>query len=479
MKIIKNYLYNAGYQILLMIAPILTTPYVSRVLGPHNNGINTYTNGWVTFFYLLGQLGISIYGNREIAYKRENKYERSKVFWEIAILQLITSATSLLIYLFVVFLFSTTFKLYFILQALWIIAYGIDISWYFMGLEDFKKTVTRNTIIKIISIFLIFLLVKDKNDLSKYIFLIGFSQLLGSISLWPYLKNSIEWVSLKNINPFQHFLPTILLFIPTITTQIYVIVNRIMLGRMASQGATAQFDFGDRIVKLVLAIVTATGTVMLPHIANKFASGEIKAVKESLYKSFEFVTSLSIPMMLGLMAISDKFAPWFLGNEYILTGKIIYLEAPIILLIAWSNVTGLQYLMPTHKEHEYTISVTAGAIVNIIANLVLISLWKANGAAIATVISEAIVLLIQLNFIKNELDLKEMFSSSWKYFLSGLVMYIAIDTLNSILVMNFLNLIVEAVIGIIIYVSLIYILKAPIIITALNILKNGESMGEN
>ena len=162
MKIIKNYLYNAGYQILLMIAPILTTPYVSRVLGPHNNGINTYTNGWVTFFYLLGQLGISIYGNREIAYKRENKYERSKVFWEIAILQLITSATSLLIYLFVVFLFSTTFKLYFILQALWIIAYGIDISWYFMGLEDFKKTVTRNTIIKIISIFLIFLLVKER-----------------------------------------------------------------------------------------------------------------------------------------------------------------------------------------------------------------------------------------------------------------------------------------------------------------------------
>lgn len=135
MKIIKNYLYNAGYQILLMIAPILTTPYVSRVLGPHNNGINTYTNGWVTFFYLLGQLGISIYGNREIAYQRENKYERSKVFWEIVILQFIASTTSLLIYLFIVFLFSTTFKLYFILQALWIVAYGIDISWYFMGLE--------------------------------------------------------------------------------------------------------------------------------------------------------------------------------------------------------------------------------------------------------------------------------------------------------------------------------------------------------
>ena len=233
MKVIKNYLYNAGYQILLMLAPVLTTPYISRVLGAHNNGINTYTNGWVTFFYLLGQLGVMLYGNRQIAYERDNKYQRSKIFFGIVSLQIMTSFTALVAYLIAVFLFSSAFKEYFLLQALWIVAYGIDISWYFMGMEDFKKTVTRNTIVKLITIALIFILVRNYNDLSKYIFLLGLAQLAGSITLWPYLKKSIQWVKIREWHPFKHFYPTLLLFIPTITTQIYLVVNRIMLGRMA------------------------------------------------------------------------------------------------------------------------------------------------------------------------------------------------------------------------------------------------------
>ncbi len=159
MKVIKNYLYNVGYQILLLLTPLITTPYVSRVLGAHNNGINTYTNGWVTFFYLVGQLGITLYGNREIAYKRENKLERSKLFWEMISLQIITSTLSLLLYLIIFMFISSNLKEYFLMQSLWIVAYGIDISWYFMGMEDFKKTVTRNTVMKILSVILIFLLV--------------------------------------------------------------------------------------------------------------------------------------------------------------------------------------------------------------------------------------------------------------------------------------------------------------------------------
>lgn len=139
MKVIKNYLYNAGYQILLMLAPVLTTPYVSRVLGANNNGINTYTNGWVTFFYLAGQLGIALYGNREIAYQRKNKYERSKTFWSIISLQIFTSSIALIAYLLAVFLFSSAFKVYFLLQALWIIAYGMTFPGYLLGMEDFKK----------------------------------------------------------------------------------------------------------------------------------------------------------------------------------------------------------------------------------------------------------------------------------------------------------------------------------------------------
>ena len=475
MKVIKNYLYNAGYQILLMLAPVITTPYVSRVLGAHNNGINTYTNGWVTFFYLVGQLGIALYGNREIAYHRDSKYDRSKIFLEIVSLQIMTSSLSLVAYLIAVMLFSSAFKAYFLLQAFWIVAYGLDISWYFMGMEDFKKTVTRNTIVKLISIALIFILVRNEGDLARYVFLLGFAQLAGSVTLWPYLRKSIQWVKVRYWRPFKHFYPTLLLFIPTITTQIYLVVNRIMLGRMAPQAAVSQFDFGDKIVKLVLAVVTATGTVMLPHIANKFAAGDIKGVRASLYKSFDFVTAVSIPMMFGLMAIAYKFAPWFLGNEYGPTGGVIFYEAPAILMIAWSNVTGTQYLMPIHREHEFTISVTVGAVVNIIANLFLIARYGANGAAVATVISEFSVTAVQLFYIRGTIRRRQLFAPTWRYLLSGIFMYLVVSRVDNIMNMNVINLILQVSLGAVTYIVCIIILHAPIVDQAVNLYKDRKN----
>lgn len=471
MKVIKNYLYNAGYQILLMLAPVITTPYVSRILGANNNGINTYTNGWVTFFYLAGQLGISLYGNREIAYQRNDKYKRSKIFWEIISLQLLASSIALIAYITVVLMFSSAFKAYFLLQALWIVAYGIDVSWYFMGMEDFKKTVSRNTIVKLMTIALIFILVRNKNDLAKYIFLLGFAQLAGSMTLWPYLRRSIQWVKIRTWRPFKHFYPALLLFIPTITTQIYLVVNRIMLGRMAPQAAVSQFNFGDNIVKLVLAIVTATGTVMLPHMANKFASGDIKGVHDSLYRSFDFVTAIATPLMFGLMAIAYKFAPWFLGNEYGPTGGVIFFEAPAILMIAWSNVTGTQYLMPIHREHEFTISVTIGAVINVIANLFLISLYSANGAAIATVISEFSVTAVQLFYIRGTIRRRKLFAPIWRYLLSGLFMYLVVSRINEIMSMTIINLILQVALGALVYVVCLFIMRAPIITQAKKLLK--------
>lgn len=472
MKVIRNYLYNAGYQILLMLAPLITTPYVSRVLGPHESGINSYTNSWVTVFYLIGQMGITLYGNRQVAYNRDNKYERSRTFWGIEALQLLTISLSLIAYLCAVFLFSTTFQKYYLLQTFWIIAAGIDVSWYFMGMEDFKKTVTRNTIVKLISIALIFALVKTEADLWKYILLLGLAQFGGNITLWPYLKNSIQWVNPKEWHPFQHFYPSLLLFIPTITTQIYLFVNQVMLGKLGNQTALGQYNYADKIVKLVLAVVTATGTVMLPHVANKFANGDVTGIRESLYRSFDFVTALAVPLMFGLMAISDKFALWFLGSKYVDTGQMIFLEAPVIVFIAWSNVTGTQYLMPVNRVNEYTVSVTCGAFVNIIANAILIIPFSGQGAAVATTISEFSVTAAQLILIRSTISRRRLFRHVWKYFLAGAIMYVVVLRLDQIMHMNIINLAVQVLVGALVYGCGLLVFKAPIIQQAKDMLKN-------
>ncbi|MBF0601156.1 flippase [Limosilactobacillus oris] len=472
MKVVKNYLYNASYQILNLLIPLITVPYISRVLGAHDVGINEYTNSWVTFFYLMGQMGITLYGNREVAYHRDDLYERSRTFWGVEALQLLTVSASLTAYLVAVFLFSTTFKYYFLLQGIWIIATGLDVSWYFMGLENFKVTVVRNTFVRLISIVLIFTIVKDVNDLGKYIAILGGTQLVGNLTLWPYLKDNLVWVKISEWHPFKHFYPALLLFIPTITTQVYLVLNRLMLGRMSTQVSLGNFGQADKIVKFVLAIVTATGTVMLPHVANKFAKGDIKGVRDSLYSSFNFVSAISVPMMFGLMAISERFAPWFLGADFELAGKIMFLESPIIVLIAWSNVTGTQYLMPVNRVKEYTTSVTVGAVSNIVFNLFLIEGWGANGAAVATVLSEFLVSAVQIAMIRGTIKRRQLFREQWKYFLSGFLMYLVVNRVCMVINMTIANLCLEVGIGIVVYLLGLLVTKAFIVGEAQKLIKN-------
>lgn len=471
MKVIKNYLYNAGYQILNMIIPLITVPYISRVLGAHDVGINEYTNSWVTFFYLMGQMGITLYGNREVAYHRDDLYKRSQTFWGVEALQLLTVSSAFVLYLVAVFLFSTTFKEFFLLQAIWIIATGVDISWYFMGLEEFRITVVRNTLVKIASLILIFTVVKTSNDLGKYILILGASQLVGNLTLWPYLRGNIIWVSIKKWHPFKHFYPSLLLFIPTITTQVYLVLNRLMLGRMSTQADLGNFGQADKIVKFVLAVVTATGTVMLPHVANKFAKGDIKGVRNSLYSSFDFVSAISIPMMFGLMAIAKKFGPWFLGNGFILSGSVMFIEAPIIVFIAWSNVTGTQYLMPINRVRDYTTSVTIGAVSNVVFNFLLIGRWGANGAALATVGSELLVTVTQLVMIRKTISRRKIFNEQWKYLISGVVMFIVVNRICQSINMTISNLGLEILVGIFIYIVGLVLTNASIVQKGLKIVR--------
>lgn len=478
MKVIKNYLYNVVYQILLLLVPLITVPYISRVLGPELVGINSYTNSWMTFFMLVGQMGIALYGNREVAYHRENPIERSKIFWGIELLQVITITCALIAYLGAVLLFSTTFKEYFLLQSFWIIAAGVDVSWYFMGVENFQRIVFRNMLVKLASVALIFLVVKGNNDLGKYIALLGLSNLVGNLTLWPYLKDEIKWVPISTWHPFRHFYPALLLFVPTITTQVYLVVNRLMLGRMSTQSQLGQFQYTDQIIKVILAVVTASGQVMLPHIANKFSKGDVKGIRDSLYNSFDFITAIAIPMMFGIMAIAKQFAPWFLGKQFNDAGILMMIEAPVILFIGWSNVTGTQYLMPINRTKEYTVSVTVGAVINVITNLFLIALWGARGATLATDISEFAVAAVQLVYIRQTISRRKLFGQMWKYLLSGGIMFIITYRLAMIMNMTIPNLAIEVIIGAVIYIIGIFILRAPVINQAMALINSRKAKRE-
>jgi len=462
MQLVKNYLYNAGYNILILLTPLLTVPYISRVLGPTGVGINATTNSVITYFLLAGTVGITIYGNREIAFIRDDLEKRSQTFWEIELLQILTITLAYIAFLFFLSV-ETQFKTAFFYQSFYIIAGAFDISWYFMGLEDFKKTVVRNTIVKIISLIAIFSFVKTSKDVGIYILILSLSQLFGNISLWPYLVHSISRPKWHKLNLTKHLLPSLSLFVPQVATTVYLAVNKTMLWQLDSVTASGYYDYSDKLIKIVLAVVTATGTVMLPHIANLYAKRQFSQVKKYLYASFDFVLAIATPMTFGIAGIASTFAPWFFGQKFASVNILLMIEAPVIILIGLSNVIGQQYLLPTRRTKQFTQSVVLGALVNIVINIPLIIFWGVSGAMFATLFSELTVTIYQLYCIRRDLKISKLFTNFGKYLLSSVVMFVFIYILNIQMTISVVALAEQIIIGLLIYTGMILILKPTIL----------------
>lgn len=462
-SITKNYIYNLIYQILLLILPLITTPYLSRVLGAEATGIYSYTISIVTYFTLFGSLGVAMYAQREIAYVQDNVEKRSKIFWEVMLLRLITLSLSMIIFFFV-FVRNGEYAGYYKILMLEIVATAVDISAFFQGMEEFKKIIKRNLIVKCISIICIFIFIKQSTDLWKYILIYTLSNFLGNISLWFYLPKYITRVRISSLNIIKHIKPTVTLFIPQIAVQIYTVLDKTMIGALiADKSEVGYYEQAQKIVKMLLAIVTSLGTVMLPRVANQFANGEKEKIKDSIKKSFNYVYLLSIPMVLGIVAVAKDLVPWFLGEDFVKSTYIIYVISPIILFIGLSSVIGVQYLLPTKKQKEYTISVVAGSIINLILNYIFIPKLMSIGAAIGTVIAELSVTIIQLFYVKKEFKFMDIIKESFKYFTSGIIMFIIICIINKFLLMKLSNVVIrigiDVIVGGVTYFTILLALK--------------------
>ena len=473
-SITRNYLYNMSYQLLAIIIPIITTPYISRVLGSENIGIYSYTISIVMYFITFGTLGIALYGKREIAYLQKDENKRSKVFWEILIFRCITLIISTILFYFIFINKDNEYKIYYKILLIELISSAIDISWFFIGLEEFKKAVTRNFAIKVISVIAIFVFVKTKNDLIKYFLIYVLSNIVGNLTLWLYLPKMIKKVSFKEFNVLKHLKPTIELFIPQIAIEVYTLLDKTMIGAIINDKSEVGFyDQSQKIIKILLTIITSLGTVMMPRIASKFVDNKKEDIKRYMEKSFSMVFLLAFPLIFGLIAISKTFVPVFFGEGYEKVVILMQVISPIILFIGLSNVTGVQYLLATKKQKEYTISVILGAILNLILNSILI--WKlgALGASIATVLAELLVTIVQLIFIKNEINIKILIKQSRNYIAASLIMFGCSILINNLRISNITNIILNIIFSIVIYIIILILLKDEFLIELKNrILKN-------
>ena len=470
-SIVKNYIYNLSYQILILILPLVTTPYISRVLGVENIGIYSYTLSISAFFILFGSMGIALYGKREIAYLQKDKEKYNRLFWEILILRAITLSISLIIFYFV-FVRQGQYQTYFKILTLEIIANALDISWFFQGLEEFKKTVIRNMIVKVLSVACIFTFVKTKQDLNLYFIIYVLSILIGNISMWMYLPKFLQKVKIRDLQIAKHLKPTLSLFIPQIAIEIYTLLDRTMIGIIITDKSEVGFyDQGQKIIKMVLTIITSMGTVMLPRIANTYISGKKKKVSKYIKKSLNMVYFLAFPMMLGIISVSEEFVPKFFGQGYDKVAIIMNVISPIMLLIGISGTIGTQFLLPTKRQKAFTLSVVYGAVTNFVMNFVLIRRFGAIGAAIGTVIAELVVTSVQLYFVRKDFKIKDNLKLMKNYIIASSIMFIVCLVIKSIVRKPYLSIGLQCFIGGIVYLTSLIILDDKFIFEIIDRLK--------
>lgn len=460
-----NYIYNLVYDVLALIVPLITTPYISRVLEPESIGVYSYTYSIIMYFTAFVALGTKSYVIKRIS-RAESKKQASVDFWCVFALRAIAGFLALTVYYLYVFTKAES-KTVSLIQSIYIVAVVFDISWFFQGMENFKTIIFRNLILKILSVIVIFTFVRDNGDFFIYVISLSGLTLAGNLTLWGYLPKYLTKIKFCDIKPFTGIKEIMILFIPTLALQIYSAIDRTMLGAITNEMAeNAYYEQSNKIINAALTAITALSIVGLPRISALYAKKEYVKVSESMQGSYRFVFFLSLPMAAGLCAVSDVLVPWFLGNTYNSCIPILCVMSVLFVFIGLSNITGLQYLVATDRQTVYSISIVSGTVINILLNWFLINRFLSLGAAAASVISEAIVLIIQLSYIiyKKEFTFREVFGKAWRYLLGSIIMFCIISGIKQILPVGFTGLFASVVIGAIIYMVSLIIMKDDMII---------------
>lgn len=449
-KIFSNFAYNLSYQILSFLLPIVTVPYIAKVFTQSLVGQNAVIQAQVSLFVLFGTLGITFLGPREIAKCAGDESAISFCFSKIYKLQLYSHLLTLGAYIVFCLICESDLKLA-LVYIFFIIASATDISWVFMGLEDFRAIAVRNFISKIASFFLLILMVKKDSDIYTYILTIYGPQILMNLYMWFEMKKKKIVLDLKIKLDVDILKDALVLFLPQIASSVFTFLDKIVLGLFSPYESVAIYEHGQVLIRLFLAIVPSFSKVMMPRMSavmkEKNSSQEIELMKMSA----NIVMFLSFAVFFGVIACAKMFISCYLPASYFECSTVIVICSPIILAVSGANLVSVQYLIPSGHQWQYTISIIISACTNLILNFCLAPFYGIWGVCIGSVIAETLGFAIQLFYFSKLIDIKAVFSNLGSYVFSGIIMYLVLHILEQRLAYSWLNFAVLVLVGAFVY----------------------------
>lgn len=463
----ENYIYNLMYQLMAILIPLVTTPYISQILGATAIGDYSYTSGIVSYFGLVATTGTVNFAQKKIAVYENDIKKRSILFWEILLFRLICSIFVLIGYSIFIFNYMSQYRTLYIIQYFTVFSWLADISWHFQGTENFKITSARNTIVKLGGTILIFLFVKEKSDLWLYTLIMSAMMLCGNLTMWHYVQKEIIWPGISQIHILKNTGMIIELFIPVISIQLYTVLDKTMLGTLCNTTEVGYYAQAEKIVKLALTVLNALSAVLLPRIAILYANKDIKKIREYYKKTLNFIFMLALPMLVGCILLADAFVPVFFGKGYDDVINLLKLESSLFIILSLGQVFG-NFLIPMNKQRDFTIAVTVAALVNISFNYIFIKTMGmgAVGAVMASVLAECVSSGIQFCAIREILKRKYILQILGKYLFPAAIMGIFIYSIG-LMIGGIRFLIVGMLGGEFVYIGILIIMKNDVIFECL------------
>ena len=456
----KNIAISTLYQILIIILPLITAPYIARVLGPDQSGVYDYTNSIMTYFAMFAALGTASYGVREIARVRDDAAMRSKLFWEIELMTVMTSTVCIIAW-FIFIAITPQYKVIYLVLTMGLLSTMFDISWFFAGMEQFKYTVTKNAACKLIGVILMFLFVKKEEDLLLYIIIMISSTMIGNLSMWLYVPRFVKKVDFRTLTFRKHFHETLIYFVPTVATSIYTVLDRTLIGVITKNKAENGFyHYAMQIVNMMKALTFSSLNMVLgSRLSFLFAEKKYDEIKEKIADSTNYILFMGYGICFGVIGVAKRFVPVFLGPGYDRVATMLILMSPIVIIIGISNCLGSQYYTPAGYRKLSAKYIIIGAVVNLLLNLLLIPKYWGYGAITASLIAESVITILYMKNCNGYLRVETIIKDSWKKIIAGLVMLIVIRALDGIISSDILALLVEIAVGFTVYCAVIVLLR--------------------
>ncbi len=467
--LVKNSIYLVLYRLFNTIFPFITSIYIAHVLQADSIGIVAAAQNNVKYFIMVASLGIPTYGVKLIAQYKKQSYEGYKAFWELfsinALLSIISSVIFLISVRFVPY-FHEQKWLYYIVGIV-IIGNIINVDWYFQGIQQFRYITIRNISIKVISFICIVLFVRRPEHLYIYALICTLAQVGNNVFGVIRLKQYISFVGV-NLKFKDHLKHVFALFISSVAVEVYILADTTMLDVMCDSKIVGYYTISLHIINIIRLLVVAALSAFLPQLSFLFHSEQKESFIELINIGVHLIEIISIPIAIGLLLISNDAIILLFGRDYKESVLATQIMAISIIAVAFSNFFGLQILVTLGKERITTISTICGAIVNIVLNFLLIRHLGQNGAAISSAITECVVTVCQIAFVRKYITIKYIHIVP---VISAMTMTIVVLIINEAIVFPIVRVIVSIIVGGLVYVGVAYYLKDSLINQAIEKVK--------